>query len=85
VVNNLPAPVVALPALDAHPERVWALLLGVNLGPLLCVTGAWSTLPWESTLRRLGHPVSAGRYASVGCRIGVPVLIVALAVRLVLA
>jgi arsenical pump membrane protein len=85
VVNNLPATVVSLPSLTAHPSRVWALLLGVNLGPLLWVTGALSTLLWQSTLRRLGRPVSARRYASVGWRVGVPALVVALAVRLVMA
>jgi arsenical pump membrane protein len=82
VVNNLPATVVALPSLDAHPDRAWALLLGVNLGPLLWVTGALSTLLWQSTLARLGHQVSARRYAAVGWRVGVPALAVALAVRL---
>lgn len=85
VVNNLPATVVALPSLDAHPERAWALLLGVNLGPLLWVTGALSTLLWQSTMARLGHPVSPRRYAAVGWRVGVPALLVALAVRLALA
>jgi arsenical pump membrane protein len=85
VMNNLPATVVALPSLDAHPERVWALLLGVNLGPLLWVTGALSTLLWLSTMARLGHAVSPRRYAAVGWRVGVPALLVALAVRLAIA
>jgi arsenical pump membrane protein len=57
VINNLPATVVALPSLELHPDRAWALLLGVNLGPLLWVTGALSTLLWQSTMGRLGHPV----------------------------
>ena len=85
VMNNLPASVVSLPALELHPDRVWALLLGVNIGPLLWVTGALSTLLWQSTMGRLGHPISAGRYAAVGWRIGLPALLVALAVRLVAA
>ena len=81
VVNNLPATVVSVRSLTAHPERAWAPLLGVNLGPLLWVTGALSTLLWQSTLRRLGRPVTARRYAAVGWRVGVPALVVALAVR----
>ncbi len=85
VMNNLPATVVALPSLDAHPERAWALLLGVNLGPLLWVTGALSTLLWLSTMARLGHAVSPRRYAAVGWRVGLPALLVALAVRLAIA
>lgn len=83
-VNNLPAVLVALPALEAHPERAWAMLLGANLGPTLWVTGALSTLLWQSTMARLGYPVGARRYAAVGVRIGVPVLLAALAVHLVL-
>ncbi len=85
VMNNLPATVVSLPSLAMQPHRAWALLLGVNLGPLLWVTGALSTLLWQSTLTRLGHPVTARRYASVGWRVGVPALVVALAIRLALA
>jgi arsenical pump membrane protein len=84
VMNNLPAAVVALPPLDLHPDRAWALLLGLNLGPLLWVTGALSTLLWQATTARLGHPVSARRYAAMGWRVGVPALVVALAVRLVI-
>jgi arsenical pump membrane protein len=83
-VNNLPAVLVSLPTLDAHPARVWAVLLGANLGPTLWVTGALSTLLWQSTMTRLGQPVSARRYATVGARIGAPVLVAALAVHLAL-
>ena len=83
-INNLPATVVSLPSLVAHPDRAWALLLGVNLGPLLWVTGALSTLLWQSTLARLGHTVGARRYAAVGVRVGVPALVVAMVVRLVM-
>ena len=39
-MNDLPATVISLSSLDAHPARVWALVLGVNLGPMLWVTGA---------------------------------------------
>jgi arsenical pump membrane protein len=85
VVNNLPATVVSLPALAAHPDRAWALLLGVNLGPMLWVTGALSTLLWQSTLARLGHHVSARRYAAVGWTVGVPALAAALLVRVTMA
>jgi arsenical pump membrane protein len=85
LMNNLPAVVVSLPALQEHPERVWALLLGVNIGPTLWATGALSTLLWQSTMARLGHPVSARRYASIGWRVGIPALLTALAVRSILA
>jgi arsenical pump membrane protein len=84
-INNLPATVVSLPSLVAHPDRAWALLLGVNLGPLLWVTGALSTLLWQSTMARLGHTVGARRYAAVGWAVGLPALAVAIVVRLVMA
>ena len=73
---------MSLPSLGAHPDRVWALLLGVNIGPTLWVTGALSTLLWQSTMARLGHPVSRRRYAAMGVRIGLPALVAALAVHL---
>ncbi|MBA3289316.1 MAG: hypothetical protein H0U21_15090 [Acidimicrobiia bacterium] len=84
-MNNLPATVIALPALETHPERAWPLLLGVNLGATLWITGALSSLLWQSTTARLGAPVSARRYAAVGWRVGLPALAAALTVRLLLA
>jgi arsenical pump membrane protein len=84
LVNNLPALLVGLPALDLHPGRVWAVLLGVNLGPTLWVTGALSTLLWQATMDRLELPVSNRRYAAVGVRVGLPALAIALVVHLAL-
>jgi arsenical pump membrane protein len=82
VVNNLPMVLVLLEPLQVHPERAWAVLLGVNLGPTLWVTGALSTLLWQSTMAGLGHPVSARQYVRVGCRVGLPAIAVVLAVRM---
>lgn len=76
-INNLPALLVSLPALDVHPGRVWAVLAGVNLGPTLWVTGALSTMLWQATMRRLGHDVRATTYARHGARVGVPALVLA--------
>ena len=84
LVNNLPALLVSLPTLDLHPDRVWAVLLGVNIGPTLWVTGALSTLLWQATMDRLDLPVSNRRYAAVGVRVGLPALAVALVVHLAL-
>ncbi|MGE0141240.1 MAG: SLC13 family permease [Ilumatobacteraceae bacterium] len=80
-VNNLPALLVGLPALDAHPDRLWAVLMGVNLGPTLWVTGALSTLLWQSSMARLGHRVTARTYARYGARVGLPVLAAVAATR----
>ena len=84
LVNNLPALLVSLPTLDLHPDRVWAVLLGVNIGPTLWVTGALSTLLWQATMDRLDLPVSNRRYAAIGVRVGLPALAVALVVHLAL-
>lgn len=81
-INNLPALLLTLPGLDLHPGRVWAALLGVNIGPTIWVTGALSTLLWQSTLSRLGHRVSAREYARAGIRAGVPALVAATGVLL---
>ncbi|MGE3329271.1 MAG: arsenic transporter, partial [Acidimicrobiia bacterium] len=76
-----PALLVGLPALDAHPDRLWAVLMGVNLGPTLWVTGALSTLLWQSSMARLGHRVTARTYARYGARVGLPVLAAVAATR----
>jgi arsenical pump membrane protein len=77
-VNNLPAVLVALPALGAHPgPRLWAVLLGVNVGPVLVVTGSLAGLLWLDTARRLGVPVDARTYSRVGWRVGLPALVAA--------
>lgn len=80
-VNNLPALLVSLPALDGRPDRVWDVLLGVNLGPTLWVTGALSTLLWQATMHRLGHPVSAIGYARIAAVVGGPALVAATLTR----
>lgn len=82
VVNNLPMTVVFLEPLAVAPDRVWAVVIGVNLGPLLWATGALSTLLWQATMSELGAPVSARRYAGVGVRVGAPALVAAVVVSL---
>jgi arsenical pump membrane protein len=84
LVNNLPMVLVFLEPLEAHPDRVWAVLLGVNLGPTLWVTGALSTLLWQSTMGNLGHPVRARQYARIGWRVGLPAIAAVLVASLVL-
>ena len=83
-VNNLPALLVTLPGLDRHRGRVWAVLLGVNIGPTLWVTGALSTLLWQATMRRLGHTVTARMYFRTAARVGAPALAAAVAAHIFL-
>jgi arsenical pump membrane protein len=80
-VNNLPAVLVGLPALGPDPgTKVWALLVGVNMGPVLLVTGSLAGLLWLDTARRLDVDVDARRYTSVGVRVGGPAILAAAAV-----
>lgn len=69
LVNNLPASLVAERAMAVAPvpERVRAaLLIGVNLGPNLSVTGSLATILWLRALRRDGYHVSASTFLKRG-------------------
>jgi arsenical pump membrane protein len=62
-VNNLPAAVLLTPDPPAHPR---ALLLGLNLGPNLAITGSLSALLWLRVARSLGARPSVRRYSQLG-------------------
>jgi arsenical pump membrane protein len=73
LVNNLPALLVALPVLGRHPGPVlWAVLVGVNMGPALLVTGSLASLLWLDTLGRLGVRATAGDFTRVGWQVALP-------------
>lgn len=76
-VNNLPA-YLALEPLAGSPVRFAALLIGVNLGPLLTPWASLATLLWLERLRALNVPVRAGALALAG--LAAVVLVVPLAV-----
>ncbi|MGA7986960.1 MAG: SLC13 family permease [Candidatus Dormiibacterota bacterium] len=63
VVNNLPAAVLLGSRMPAQPR---SLLLGLNIGPNLAVTGSLSALIWWSAARSVGARPSALRYSAVG-------------------
>ena len=61
-VNNLPALLVALPAIDPGvTPALWAVLIGVNIGPVVLVTGSLASLLWLDALGRLGVTVQTTR------------------------
>ena len=64
-VNNLPA-YLALEPLAGSPERLIALLIGVNLGPLVTPWASLATLLWHQRLVGLGVEISWSRYAVLG-------------------
>lgn len=77
LTNNLPALLVMLPLAG---RTVWPLLLGVNVGPVLWMSGSLAGLLWADLVRHGGVPVSAGRYARLGLRVGGPALVAATSV-----
>ena len=83
LINNLPAGLIAhsVVATGAHlpPSVTNALLIGVDLGPNLSVTGSLSTILWLVAIRRDGEDISAWRFLRVGVFVMVPALVLALA------
>lgn len=64
-VNNLPA-YLALEPLAENPVRLAALLIGVNLGPLVSPWASLATLLWHGRLKAMGIGFSWGSYALAG-------------------
>jgi arsenical pump membrane protein len=63
LINNLPAAVL-LSSWAPHDRR--ALLIGLNLGPNLAITGALSALLWLRVARSAGARPSARTYSAIG-------------------
>ena len=81
-VNNLPAGLIAGAAVQTAdvPERIaGAVLIGVDLGPNLSVTGSLATILWLTAIRREGQDVSAWRFLKLGLLVMPPALLLALA------
>lgn len=73
LVNNLPAAVLLSARPPAHPR---ALLLGLDLGPNLVVTGSLSAIFWLQVARANGARPSIRRYSTLGVVL-VPLTLVA--------
>jgi arsenical pump membrane protein len=85
VVNNLPALLVVLPALPhGSSPTLWAALVGVDMGPVLLVTGTLAGLLWLDTLGRLDVAASGRDLARVGASVGLPAALSGLATLLAL-
>jgi arsenical pump membrane protein len=85
LINNLPAGLIASSTLGiAHPSPhvVDALLIGVDLGPNLSVTGSLATILWLTAIRREGEHVGFWRFLKLGAIVMPPALLLALAARL---
>ncbi len=81
-MNNLPAGLIAGSAVqDAHvsDQVTRAILIGVDLGPNLSITGSLATILWLDALKREGQHVGAGTFLKYGLVVMPPALIAALA------
>ncbi|MEF2976407.1 SLC13 family permease [Subtercola sp. YIM 133946] len=65
-INNLPAYLVLEPAAAGSSVRLAALLIGVNLGPLITPWASLATLLWHQRVTALGVTVSWPRFIAVG-------------------
>jgi arsenical pump membrane protein len=78
-MNNLPAALMSGAAIRYAQEPTMvahAILIGVDLGPNLCVTGSLATILWLIVLRRERVEISALEFFKVGI-IAMPVALVA--------
>lgn len=82
LTNNLPLALVAGTTLAASPLPTAlgsAVLVGVDLGPNLSITGSLATILWLIALRREGEQVGALRFLRLGVCVMLPALLLALA------
>ncbi|HMA00134.1 MAG TPA: ArsB/NhaD family transporter [Steroidobacteraceae bacterium] len=85
LINNLPAGVIAGTAVQSAnvaPEVSSAVLIGIDLGPNLSVTGSLATILWLTALRRDGVHIKARDFLKLGLVVMPPALVLALAALL---
>jgi arsenical pump membrane protein len=81
LINNLPMGLIAATTTQAAqvPQHVTgAILIGVDLGPNLSVTGSLATILWLIALRREGEHVAAWQFLKLGLVLVPPALLLAL-------
>ncbi|MDC6378926.1 arsenic transporter [Pseudomonas graminis] len=87
LMNNLPAGLIASNAVaQAHPPLVVvdALLIGVDLGPNLSITGSLATILWLNAIRREGEDIGFWAFLKVGTVTMIPALASSLLIRLLI-
>jgi arsenical pump membrane protein len=81
LINNLPVGLIA--GATDHAARVpaqvtGAMLIGIDLGPNLSVTGSLATVLWLIALRRAGESITSLRFLRFGLIVMPPALLVSL-------
>jgi arsenical pump membrane protein len=87
LMNNLPVGLIAGSAVqgaDVSDQVTRAILIGVDLGPNLSVTGSLATILWLTALRREGQAIGAGRFLKLGVLVMPPALVLAIAAAVLL-
>src|SRR6202035_3295591 len=81
LMNNLPVGLIAgsVVAADQLPSQITgAMLIGVDLGPNLSVTGSLATILWLVVLRREGLDVGTWTFLRLGAVVMPPALVLAI-------
>ncbi len=81
VFNNLPVALFVRAAVGASgvsTELLHAMVVAVDLGPTLLVTGSLATLLWLITLRRAGFSITPWQFLRLGLGVTIPALVCAL-------
>src|SRR3954463_13789708 len=66
VLNNLPAVLVLMPAVEWSPGLLLAVLIGVNVGPNLTYVGSLATLLWRQILHSRDAAPDAADFLRLG-------------------
>ena len=66
LLNNLPATLLLVPVVAHSPGLVFAVLLGVNIGPNLTYVGSLATLLWREVLHARDHVPEIRTYLALG-------------------
>jgi arsenical pump membrane protein len=85
LMNNLPSGLLAGGAVQAAhvPGLIRdAVLIGIDLGPNLSVTGSLATVLWLIALRREGEQVTGWRFLKVGALVMPPALLLAIVAQI---
>jgi arsenical pump membrane protein len=88
LLNNLPTGLVAATVsqnADVPLHVTSGLLIGVDLGPNLSVTGSLATILWLIALRREGEAVTAWQFLKLGIIVMPPALLAALSAMAAMA
>jgi arsenical pump membrane protein len=87
LMNNLPVGLIAgssVQGADVSDQVTRAILIGVDLGPNLSVTGSLATILWLTALRREGQAIGAGPFLKLGVLVMPPALVLAIAAAVLL-